>query len=170
MGFRHRPNRAADRCTVSGPDCVRCAQPRRHHRERCAAFLPHPKYLLINSSCVQALRRSKTCRSRTNFIVFLGTPHRGSGYANWGEIASNLVRIGLQDSNKRVLATLEVNGEVLDNIHEEFKSIVSEHGIKVHSFQEAHGITGMKGLHDKVRSGSSSYSWWMRMHISPKLH
>ena len=80
------------------------------------------------------------------------------------------MRVGFQDSDKRLLATLEVNGEVLDNIHEEFKSIVSEHGIKVYSFQEAHGITGMKGLHEKVCSGSSSYSWWMRAHRSPKLH
>ena len=65
-------------------------------------------------------------------------------------IASNLARLGLQDSNKRVLETLEVNSEVLDNIHEEFKSIVSGQNIKVHSFQEAQGISGMKGLHGKV--------------------
>lgn len=103
-----------------------------------------------------ALHRSKKCHNRTKFIVFLGTPHRGSGYANWGVIASNLARLGLQDSNKRVLETLEVNGEVLDNIHDEFKSIMSEHRIKVHSFQEAHGISGMKGLHGKVVDDFSS--------------
>jgi hypothetical protein len=48
------------------------------------------------------------------------------------------------------LETLEVSGEVLDNINEEFKTIASECGIKVHSFQEAHGVSGMKGLHGKV--------------------
>jgi hypothetical protein len=51
-----------------------------------------------------------------------------------------------------LLETLEVNSEVLDNIHEEFKSIVTEQNIKVHSFQEAQGISGMKGLHEKVYS------------------
>jgi hypothetical protein len=49
-----------------------------------------------------------------------------------------------------MLETLEVNNEVLDNIHEEFKTIVADGGIKIHSFQEAQGISGMKGLDGKV--------------------
>jgi len=44
-----------------------------------------------------------------------------------------------------------VNSEVLDNIHEEFKTIADQSRIKIHSFQEARGISGMKGLHNKVR-------------------
>lgn len=50
-----------------------------------------------------------------------------------------------------------MNSEVLDNIHEEFKTIVHESGIRVHSFQEARGISGMKGLHSKVGSAVSSF-------------
>ncbi|KAH0566370.1 hypothetical protein GP486_000228 [Trichoglossum hirsutum] len=97
-----------------------------------------------------AIRRSKACRSRTKLIVFLGTPHRGSGFAGWGEIASNFARLALQDSNRRIIEALEVNSEVLDNIHEEFTTIVYRSGIKIHSFQETRGITGMRGLHQKV--------------------
>ena len=89
-------------------------------------------------------------------IIFLGTPHRGSTYAGWGEIASNLASLGLQDSNKRLVQTLEVNGEVLDNIHEEFKTILVKCAIKVHSFQEAKGISGMKGLDSKVQQSSNT--------------
>lgn len=89
-------------------------------------------------------------RNRTKLIIFLGTPHRGSAYAGWGQIASNLARLALQDSNKKILKALEVNSEVLDNIHEEFKTIVFSGGITVHSFQEARGISGMKGLNEKV--------------------
>ena len=96
------------------------------------------------------MHRSEACRLRTRLIVFLGTPHRGSAYAGWGEIASNLARLGLQDSHKKIIETLEVNSEVLDNIHEEFKSIVYDHGTRIHSFQEARGISGMKGVHEKV--------------------
>jgi hypothetical protein len=44
-----------------------------------------------------------------------------------------------------------VNSEVLDNIHEEFKTIADQSRIRIHSFQEAQGISGMKGLHSKVR-------------------
>lgn len=91
-------------------------------------------------------------RDRTKLVVFLGTPHRGSAYAGWGQIASNLARLALQDSNKKILETLEVNNEVLDNIHEEFKTIVFTRTIKVHSFQEAQGITSMKGVSEKVCS------------------
>jgi hypothetical protein len=98
----------------------------------------------------QALRRSDICRSRTEAIIFLGTPHRGSAYAQWGAIASNLAQLALQDSNKKTIKTLEVNSEVLDNIHEEFKTIVHRSGIRIHSFQEGRGISGVKGLHNKV--------------------
>jgi len=96
------------------------------------------------------MHKSEACLSRTRLIVFLGTPHRGSAYAGWGEIASNLARLALQDSHKKIIETLEVNSEVLDNIHEEFKSVVHESGTRIHSFQEARGLSGMKGLHGKV--------------------
>jgi hypothetical protein len=99
---------------------------------------------------LQAIHRSEKVHDWTKLIIFLGTPHRGSAYAGWGQIASNLARLALQDSNKKILETLEVNNEVLDNIHEEFKTIVFKGGIKIHSFQEARGISGMKGLDEKV--------------------
>lgn len=72
-----------------------------------------------------ALHKSVTICKRTRLIIFLGTPHRGSSYAGWGKIASNLASLGLQDSNKRLKQTLEVNGEVLDIIHNEFKNTLS---------------------------------------------
>jgi hypothetical protein len=43
-----------------------------------------------------------------------------------------------------------VNSEILDNIHEEFKTIMFKKKIKVHSFQEERGISGMKGAGEKV--------------------
>ena len=105
----------------------------------------------------QAIYRSKRCRERTKFIVFLGTPYRGSIYAGWGQIAANLARVALQDANKRILKTLEVNSEVLDNIHENFKNLVLKGEIKIHSFQKAKGITGIKRLDRKVCSSATPY-------------
>ncbi|KAK4167848.1 hypothetical protein QBC43DRAFT_202600 [Cladorrhinum sp. PSN259] len=98
-----------------------------------------------------AIRRSEACRTRTKLIIFLGTPHRGTASGGWGEIVSNLALLALLDSNKKIIKTLEVNSEVLDNIHEEFKTIVDQSRIRIHSFQEAKGISGMKGLDSKVR-------------------
>ncbi|EMD67316.1 hypothetical protein COCSADRAFT_23711 [Bipolaris sorokiniana ND90Pr] len=103
-----------------------------------------------------AIRRSETTQERTKLIVFLGTPHRGSKYAGWGQTASNIARVTMQDSNKKILETLEVNNEILDNIHETFMQIVFKGKFKVHSFYEARGVTGMRGLKGKVVDNFSS--------------
>jgi hypothetical protein len=91
-------------------------------------------------------------RDRTKLVIFLGTPHRGSAYADWGQVATNLARLVLQDSNKKILRTLEVNSEVLEYIQEEFIKIAYKEKIKIHSFYEARAITGIKGLDGKVSS------------------
>ena len=103
----------------------------------------------VIDSVSQAIRRSKVARQRTRFIVFLGTPHRGSEIASWGEVASNLARLTLQDTHKKIVETLEVNSEVLENIHDQFVEVLPEH-TQIHSFQEGRGISGVKGLHGKV--------------------
>jgi hypothetical protein len=61
-----------------------------------------------------------------------------------------MAQLALQDSNKKIIETLEVNSEVLDIIHEQFIEIMLEDKLQVYSFQEARGILGMKGLHNKV--------------------
>jgi len=58
--------------------------------------------------------------------------------------------LALQDSNEKILKNLEVNNKFLDKIHEDFKTNAVQYKIKIHSFQEAQGITGIKGLHRKV--------------------
>ncbi|KAH7133076.1 hypothetical protein B0J13DRAFT_93028 [Dactylonectria estremocensis] len=103
-----------------------------------------------------AIRRSQICRSRTKLIIFLGTPHRGSPHVEWAGIAMNLARLALHDTNKKVVETLAVDSEVLENIHEEFCTIVYESGIKIHSFQEARRPSGVKGLSGKVVDDHSS--------------
>jgi hypothetical protein len=108
--------------------------------------------LTITTNIAQAIRRSKSCRSRTKLIIFLGTPHRGSQYARWEQIEANLARVVLQDSNMKMLQSLIVDGELLNNINEEFKDLAQVHRIRIHSFQEGRGISGVKGLHNKVRS------------------
>ncbi|KAG7284212.1 hypothetical protein NEMBOFW57_010576 [Staphylotrichum longicolle] len=72
------------------------------------------------------------------------------------EIASNLALLALQDSNKKIVKTLEVNSEILDNIHEEFKTIADQLRIRIHSFQEGRGVLGMKGIYNKVVDDVSS--------------
>ncbi|KAF1959885.1 TPR-like protein [Byssothecium circinans] len=55
------------------------------------------------------------------------------------------------------MGALKVDSELLENIHEEFVKIVLRvETIKIHSFQEARGITGLKGFHGKVVDDFSS--------------
>ncbi|KAJ3531234.1 hypothetical protein NM208_g8967 [Fusarium decemcellulare] len=104
----------------------------------------------------EAIRVSKICCSRTKMIVFLGTPHRGSQLAEWGTIASRLANCALQDTNRKIIDALEVNGEVLNMIHKGFVTAVHESGVKIHSFQEGRGFKGVRGLHGKVVDDFSS--------------
>lgn len=62
--------------------------------------------------------------------------------------------MALQDSNNKIVETLEVENEVLDNIHERFVKVVLEYGIRIHSFQEGRGLSGIRGLEQKVRCPS----------------
>ncbi|KAK3326589.1 hypothetical protein B0H66DRAFT_530587 [Apodospora peruviana] len=56
------------------------------------------------------------------------------------------------------LNSLEINNIVLDQIQQEFEVIVRELGIKIHSFQEGRGMSGIRlgGLHNKVVDDESS--------------
>ncbi|KAI8966751.1 TPR-like protein [Daldinia sp. FL1419] len=103
-----------------------------------------------------AMWKSRISSSQTKLIIFLGTPHRGSEAAGWGHIASNLAALALQDSNKKIVQGLKVDGEVLDIIHDEFVKVAMKDNIKIHSFQETRGISGVKGFHDKVVPDFSS--------------
>lgn len=131
--------------------CIRSAQSWRHHPQRYKAWCCAKQRDSANV-LLQAIRRSENIRNQTKLILFLGTPHRGSGLSGWGQIAANFFRLAGQDSNKKLLEALDLNSEVLDNIHEEFNTIAFKGTIKFHSFQEAHGITGMRGLKNKVSS------------------
>ncbi|KAL9025121.1 MAG: hypothetical protein Q9196_006007 [Gyalolechia fulgens] len=117
-------------------------------------FLAHSLGGIVVKDAIR--RSSEACRRRIKLIIFLGTPHRGSSWTGWGKIASNLARVALQDSHKKIIETLEVDSEVLENIHDEFVQVVSEYDIRIHSFQEGRAMSGIKGLDEKVVSDFSS--------------
>ena len=92
----------------------------------------------------------------TKLIVFLGVPHRGSQVANMGEILTRLANAAFQDTNRYILSSLEVDGEILDTIHSEFMKMMHKEDFSVHSFQEGRGISGLKGFSGKVVNDFSS--------------
>ena len=92
----------------------------------------------------------------TKHVVFLGVPHRGSRMANMGEILTHLANAALRDTNKHIVSSLEVDGEILDRIHSEFMKMLHAEDFTVHSFQEGLGLSGLKGFSGKVVNDFSS--------------
>ena len=92
----------------------------------------------------------------TKHVVFLGVPHRGSKIASMGETLARLANASLQDTNKHLVSSLEVENELLDRINSEFVKMVQLEDFSVYSFQESSGLSGLKGFSGKVVSDYSS--------------
>ena len=92
----------------------------------------------------------------TKHVVFLGVPHRGSKMANMGETLARLANASLQDTNKHLVSSLEVENELLDRINSEFVKMVQLEDFSIYSFQESSGLSGLKGFSGKVVSDYSS--------------
>ena len=59
----------------------------------------------------------------TRGIVFLGTPHYGSGLAQWAERLAKAIGL-LKQTNPQILAVLESDSEVLARIQDSFHVMV----------------------------------------------
>ncbi|KAI9897237.1 hypothetical protein N3K66_008259 [Trichothecium roseum] len=103
-----------------------------------------------------ALRKSEVCQARTKKLIFLGTPHRGSKPAGWSKLALGLARLAMQDVNHKLVESLEEDSGLLRAIHLGFVKVAIERGIKVHSFYEGRGPSGLKGFNHKVVEDSSA--------------
>ncbi|KAI0869581.1 hypothetical protein GGS24DRAFT_478422 [Hypoxylon argillaceum] len=86
----------------------------------------------------------------TRGIVFLGTPHGGSHAANWGLVASNIVKFALQEPAERVLRGLKPNNELLENLRKMFLRMLEDGHFGVHSFYETKGMMGIYGINGLV--------------------
>lgn len=88
-----------------------------------------------------ALSHSDRCREQnleefrsifvsTYGIVFLGTPHEGSGLAKYGEMIQNIAELTISkrffESQPILLKTLRNDSETLDNINFEFVHIMQK--------------------------------------------
>lgn len=93
---------------------------------------------------------------RCHAIMFFGTPHLGSGAANWGVLLSNIVEaLGVGFSSyKGVLRQLAPDSEKLESLTREFNDILNAsmpvEKIKIYSFQEGKGISAIKAFDGKV--------------------
>ena len=88
--------------------------------------------------------------SATSAIIFLGTPHRGSEMASLGLIASKIASLALIDTNANVLREFHPDSTLFEKIRDEFSMMLKKDAFQIHSFQEARGISGVRGFNGKV--------------------
>ena len=92
----------------------------------------------------------------THAIIFFGTPHRGSDLAGWGRLLSTIVQAAQIDTNKSILMELdpEGGGSKLDELRLDFDNVLRDNQrakeLRVFSFQEEEGMTGVSLLGNKV--------------------
>jgi hypothetical protein len=81
--------------------------------------------------------RFSSISAATAGIVFMGTPHHGSGMADLGTIVSMVVSSAVPGSrifNRDILKDLKKNNNTLFGISSQFSNICS--GMTIHSFHE----------------------------------
>jgi protein SERAC1 len=59
----------------------------------------------------------------TRGIVFLGTPHQGSGLAHWAEYIAKAIGV-LKQTNSEILAVLKSDSEVLERVQGCFHTMI----------------------------------------------
>lgn len=91
----------------------------------------------------------------THAIIFFGTPHRGSSYANFGEIVARAASaLTMRPYNDKVVKNLSANTEILTNLRKDFVStleyMIQCNKFESSTFQESKGLSGVKGFQGKV--------------------
>jgi hypothetical protein len=76
-------------------------------------------------------------------VVFLGTPHRGSGAAQVGEIARRVASTLRIDTSPTILDSLGLRNDDLVRSQQSFARIWDERRFGVKTFQESKGLSGV---------------------------
>ncbi|KAL4961203.1 uncharacterized protein BDV14DRAFT_204051 [Aspergillus stella-maris] len=101
-------------------------------------------------------RISRECR----MVMFFGTPHRGSDFAQWGSALANIAGVLGFSVNTRIVQNLARESEILQRLERDFEGIIAQRDalgrkFMIYTFQEAKAVGGP--LNKQVVSDSSSH-------------
>jgi hypothetical protein len=86
----------------------------------------------------------------TYAIIFFGTPHRGSSYAQMGVLARDVAIAAGFDARDTLIRSLKPDAEMLSFLRQEFARMLYDRAFKIYSFQEGQGFKGTPSLSRKV--------------------
>ena len=91
-----------------------------------------------------------TISDATRGIIFLGTPHRGSGATALPKSIASVIQ-GYQDVNLDLVQDLERDSQTLDRIGDSFGQILDRQTFTVFSFEEELAMKGKKVCMEYMR-------------------
>ena len=112
--------------------------------------------MLFEAKQTEAFPQRRNVYLSTKALFFLGTPHRGSDWTVWGEIARGLANV-IFDTNKSLIKNMKVNGEPLVQLEKNFEHLVYLRTFLIYTFTESEGFKPFPFLNSKVISSSPLY-------------
>lgn len=86
----------------------------------------------------------KNVVTSTSAVIFLGTPHRGSGeLATLGDRARSMLSAFRMKTNPAILDALRLKTKDLERAQEAFSTVWGQYDFRVKTFQEGLGLTGL---------------------------
>ena len=139
-------------------------------RQRPIVFVAHSLGgLVVKQALIEARKQTHDpdlldIYDSTHAVIFFGTPHRGSDLASWGLLLSNIAEAVQLDTNNAVLRDLDPTSgsSKLEEMRLDFDDILRDdrrsRELRIYSFQEEEGMTGLKVFGKKVCSCISELS------------
>ena len=117
--------------------------------------------LIVKQALIEARKRKDepsflSIYENTHAVIFFGTPHRGSSVASWARLLSSIAQAAQMDTSDSILTDLdpESGSSKLEELRLDFDDVLQDsqraRELRVFSFQEAKGMTGINLLGNKV--------------------
>ena len=131
-------------------------------RKRPIVFVAHSLGgLVVKQALIEARKQTHDLDlldiyNSTHAVIFFGTPHRGSDLASWGLLLSKIAEAVQLDTNNAVLRDLDPTSgsSKLEEMRLDFDDILRDdrrsRELRIYSFQEEEGMTGLKVFGNKV--------------------
>jgi len=81
--------------------------------------------------------------SATQGIIFLGTPHRGSGHMTLAKVVATVAQVALHSVDTSLIRDLERDSETLDRLRDSFSLILHKRTVTIWSFVEELPLPGV---------------------------